>query len=302
MLSEPPGRGLRSAALSGKDKKVRSLLAAAGAQATEQANEMGGALGYDGGTAATPLMLAAMTGHTKVVEALLELAELKVNRQQEFGESALIMAAMEGNAGVVQRLVADLRVDVNLYCAGDMFSASGEGESVRATALMMAAQWGHLGCVEALLGVPGVTVTFEDRIISPLHCAALGDHAGVIRALLNHGVDVNHRQREADGDGPTALFLAAASGNLAAVNELLKEPGVDLDVTRKDSWIRADLKVESPMKGDDAPGMTALQIARFEGYKDVVAVLEAAARAAVVKPSAAHITSNEPSRKKPKRG
>jgi hypothetical protein len=73
--------------------------------------------------------------------------------------------------------------------------------------------------------------------------------------------------------------------------------------------------------------MTALQIARFEGYKDVVAALEAAARAAVVKPSAAHCvaaaagelaqaesvrtahatlpldrTSNEPKRKKPKRG
>ena len=60
------------------------MLAAAGAQAAQQANLMGGALGYYGGMAATPLMLAAIKGHTKVVDALLELAELNVNRQREY--------------------------------------------------------------------------------------------------------------------------------------------------------------------------------------------------------------------------
>lgn len=54
--------------------------------------------------------------------------------------------------------------------------------------------------------------------MSPLHCAALGGHAAVLRALLNGGYNVDATER----NNRTALHLVAQAGFLPAAKVLLE--------------------------------------------------------------------------------
>jgi ankyrin repeat protein len=84
------GTPLANAAMSGKSAVVQFLLAH-GADASAG----------DGGL--TPLMAAVLGGHVDVAEILI-LAGADVNGQNRFGESALLLAEMDGNDAMYQRL------------------------------------------------------------------------------------------------------------------------------------------------------------------------------------------------------
>jgi uncharacterized protein len=87
----------------------------------------------------------------------------------------------------------------------------------------------------------------------PIHDAALGDSAEVIRELVLHGADRNARTRE---DAQTPLYIAAAMGKMKAVEGLV---GLGADMTIKDSQ-----------------GRTPLDAAERAGLTDVVAFLKRA--------------------------
>ena len=90
----------------------------------------------------------------------------------------------------------------------------------------------------------------------PIHDAALGGFAEVIRELATHGADVNARTRD---EGQTPLHTAAVMGKMKAVETLVA--------------LGADLTIK------DSRGRTPLEAAERAGLTDVVAFLRRAAAA-----------------------
>jgi hypothetical protein len=70
------------------------------------------------------------------------------------------------------------------------------------------------------------TCTFRLKLIQALAVASICQHIGIIRAILDNGVDVDARHRSLPG----ALEIAAKSGNSDIV-ELLLEKNVNVNAT-----------------------------------------------------------------------
>ncbi len=90
-----------------------------------------------------------------------------------------------------------------------------------ATALFYAASEGHAGVIRAVLAA-GAEVDVQVReayegMVTPLVMAAEGGHLDAVKALLAAGANVRHRSRS----GKTALTSAAAEGHTAVVSVLI---------------------------------------------------------------------------------
>lgn len=138
-----------------------------------------------------------------------------------------------------------------------------ERDSKGRTALMVAAQLGHVAAVRALLNAgANVRAVDRDRRATPLHYATdsfLEDNAEVMRLLVRAGADVNART----GGGMTPLHFAAFHGHGPAVAYLLSlvvSVYVDLDAV-------------------DEEGYTARRWALANGHDKVAAVISSVNKA-----------------------
>lgn len=123
------------------------------------------------------------------------------------------------------------------------------------TPLMLAAQFGRLDTVQALLDAGAGVDLHEKGRYTALMLAAGNGHADVVRTLLNAGANVNNVEQTR---GWTALIWAAKRGHTSTVRVLL-EHGAETAV-------------------DDDQGRTARAWAEAEGYKGVVALFDDSAR------------------------
>lgn len=94
------------------------------------------------------------------------------------------------------------------------------------SALHEAAFAGHLPCVELLHTAFSNGINTRNRqrgkwMYTPLMCAALRNHADIVRYLLRSGAD----QGVVTADGETALFLAVSRGHIASVLALISDDG-----------------------------------------------------------------------------
>ena len=140
------------------------------------------------------------------VRSLLERG-IDPNSVDERGHQALYLALREGSTQVAAVLMAHpgLRVDAT--------NAAGE------TALMMAALRGNLESAKRLVE-RGSAVNREGW--APLHYAASGPSAAMVRFLLDRGAAID----APSPNGSTALMLAARYGSEESVKVLL-ERGAD---------------------------------------------------------------------------
>jgi ankyrin repeat protein len=174
-------------------------------------------------------------------------------------ESAVADAVMRGDAAAVRTLLRQ---------GADVNAPEGDGMSP----LHLAAERGD-GDLAALLLASGANPRAETRIgrYTPLHVAARGGHATVVRALLDSvsRIDVN----ALTGTGAAPLHFAAASGSAATVTALV-EHGADVNV-RETQW------GQTPLMFAAAAGRTAavkVLLARGADVRAVAKVVDISER------------------------
>lgn len=188
-------------------------------------------------------------------------------------DSALINAAQEGDLKRIRLLLADgANVDAEIgdewtpfpMAAQDYFDtetaktlfgqsatpATSAGQSW--TALMIAAIKGHLDAVRALVEHGAQVNALNNQGWTALRFAVSMDETEILRALLDAGADANI----ADHEGTTALIQAAAE-NIFASLKMLLSAGADLHLK-------------------DHKDQTALMIAERQGHTEIIELLKEA--------------------------
>jgi ankyrin repeat protein len=145
----------------------------------------------------------AACGDRAIVELFLA-AGLNVNARNKDGRSAILLAAQDGRADVVQTLLVH-RADIDQ-------PSQGEYEQGK-TALMFAAQRGHAKIVEMLLDA-GVKVNATNHAgKTALMYAAEAGWTAAVQMLLARGASIDIHTMH----GWTALLFAADEGHAEVV-------------------------------------------------------------------------------------
>ena len=164
----------------------------------------------------TALLIAAESGHDKVVELLLDRGA-NIDKKDYLGMTALMIAAESGHDKVVELLL-------------DRGAHIDEEDIFGGTVLIYAASMniGYQNGIEILqlLLRRGATVDKKDKSgRTPLICAAVSGQENVVELLLAKGASVNEKDRK----GCTALMYAAGEPFQANVVELLLDKGANVD-------------------------------------------------------------------------
>lgn len=199
-VARPCWRALMKAAFSGHDEVIKVLL---------RSEKVGSYADMVVGWEDTPLMNAAMRGHTSSVRLLIQLGRVPLNAPNRMGRTALAEAARHRHLEALKAIMEDNSADVN---AEDVCGR---------TALFDSARRGHADTVSLLLRHPDILV--ENEFYSPLTYAAGKGHTEVVKLLLDSGkIDVHKK----GADGTTLLTNAlswAADGGHEEVIRLLSD-------------------------------------------------------------------------------
>ncbi|KAM4704908.1 uncharacterized protein WCC33_009720 [Rhinophrynus dorsalis] len=157
-------------------------------------------------TKRTPLHLAALNGQLDVCNSLLTM-KADVNATDIHGQTPLHLAAENDHSEVV-KLFLKHRPEL-------VTSANMEGS----TCAHIAAAKGSVAVIKELLkfNKTGVTTARNKTNDStPLHLAAAGGHAEVVKVLLETGASAS----DENGEGMTAIHLAAKNGHINVLEAL----------------------------------------------------------------------------------
>ncbi|KAJ0005825.1 hypothetical protein NQD34_015719 [Periophthalmus magnuspinnatus] len=250
------------------NEDVVELLLEAGADVDETARQDGE---LQSAAAVTPLLAAAAMGHMSTVSKLLFWGA-DVDAIDSEGRTALCLAAAQGSVEVVRALL-DRGLDENhkddlgwtplhaaaceghkIICGVLMEQGSmvrvGEMDIEGRTALILAAQEGHVSTVRLLLDrrCPIDHRAYDGH--SALSAALLEEQTEVAELLMRRGADTDVR----DAEGRPLLYLLVLEGRLEMSTLLLEKGGV-------------------PLESKDAEGRTALHVACWQGSVEMVNLL-----------------------------
>lgn len=195
------------------------------------------------------------------ISALLK-GGARVTARDAFGLTALHHAAQAGLTEVVGFLLDLTR---SLHMPRAPLEAETNAEE---RALHLAAAGGHAACVRCLLQHNANPAHTNYMQQSALHLAVLGGDTKAALATTRElaarewRLDLNPKTR----DGSTPLHLAAAAGHTKMIAQLLAAPNVG----------RRDGERGVVLEATDRRKCTPCDLARAEGFDDVVALLEGA--------------------------
>jgi len=190
----------------------------------------------------TALMLASEYGHIEVVKSLLANGA-NINENGYFGETALILASENRRIEIVKYLLAN-GANIN------------DKDNYGTTALISASQEGPIEIVKSLLA-NGANVNEKDKYgKTALISASQWGHIEIVKSLLANGANINDK----DKYGITALIWAIKKGHIEVVKYLLAN-GANPTIRTNENY-------------NYYPNMTARDIATRENKKEIVLLLE----------------------------
>ena len=222
----------------------------------------------------TPILLAAMEGHERVVQLLLGRKDVKADTADGYGRTPLLCASNRGHEGIVKLLLG--REDVSI----DRADKNGR------TPLLSATESGYEGVVGLLLGQRDINPNTHGNASQTLLLAAsVRGHDGVVKLLLGRE-DVNPDRP--DSGGRTPLAWAAVNGRDGVVKLLLERKDVNPNMPSNSgltplawaAWHGRDRVVKLLLEREDVDpnmpsnnGQTPLSWAAMNGYDRVVKLL-----------------------------
>lgn len=142
-----------------------------------------------------PIVIAADRGNLYEVKRLIRTGT-NINKQDNFGVTALMRAVVKGNGQVVKELL-DAGADVHIKDLGG------------ATALHLATRSGNNTITEMLLKYGANPNATDTQGYSPLERAIKNDKAGIVQSFIKEGADLNKKGK----DGLTPAELAFQGSN-----------------------------------------------------------------------------------------
>jgi len=215
-------------------------------------------------TGSTPLHSAVYWNARKSMEALV-LAGADLNARDFAGASPLFEAVRRQDAESARWL---------LEHGADPSARNDAGR----TPLHDAAKNGDLPVVQLLLAAGANPNVRGDGGATPLHEAVSGDRASVISALTARGADIH--ARNFSGETPLSLALIRGSGILKALLTRDAVLSVDsdgqsvlrviLEAKPSPEFVDIALAAGAQTRERDRMGATALHVAVFQGYTEIV--------------------------------
>jgi ankyrin repeat protein len=125
---------------------------------------------------------AARRGNLEKVNQLIKKDKASVNKSDENGFTALMIAATRGNLDCIKALInAGSKVD----------QADTDGR----TALMFVVQIGHANCLQALIAANAQVNQTDHNGLTALTVAAQNGHSDIMKLLLENGANATHALR-----------------------------------------------------------------------------------------------------------
>ncbi|XP_043247903.1 protein TANC2 [Colletes gigas] len=166
----------------------------------------------------TALTITAANGSTSTVSALLArgASPTAVNAK---GLSPLILAAKEGHWGTAERLLQGTLSSSTDTILDDAVTLLDQRDPAGRTALMLAASEGHTNLIELFLDKGSILESRDKEGLTALCWACVRGRLTAVQNFIDRGADVN----TSDNTGRTPLDLAAFQGNPKLVQLLLEK-------------------------------------------------------------------------------
>ena len=164
--------------------------------------------------------------------------------QSDLGYTDIMLAVIDDKYEKVQSLLATDNAKVNAAVKSGRFKGF--------TAIMFAAESGYENIVELLIKNGAKVDGTEADGRTAIMLAAESGYNKIIELLLENGADVNGTR----ANGKTALMYAAQFGKKETVELLIKNGA----------------KVDAAVKSGRFKGFTAIKLAAYSGYKNIVEV------------------------------
>jgi len=183
------------------------------------------------------LMAAAESNKPDIVDYVLSIPDVDVNKRNHKGSTAILFASFRGNICVLQQLIDFPETDVNLQNDDGL------------NALLYAACYNHFDTAQMLLKEDFVLINVEDNdATTPLLWSCVHEDPRICLALLEKDeIPVNKRNNM----GTSPLLQAANEGFFEMCEALIAQPDIDVNTS-------------------DIHGFTPLMCAASKGYNKIL--------------------------------
>ncbi|KAK3390052.1 ankyrin repeat-containing domain protein [Podospora didyma] len=209
----------------------------------------------------TPLEMAATSGHLEMVNTLLELGA-DVQKSHDGLHGTALTAAVDSKCRSLEV------IEALLNAGADPNQVTLEDSDSYGYPLLHAIQWSDANVTRLLLDKGADVNTQHETLYTPVHMAAVYEETTIIDLLLERGGDVN--------------LVSTPKDLMSSINDVATIEECSITALQKAAWHGNDGVIHKLVdKGaalaivgvDDAPFISALQVAAYMGHVSTVKTL-----------------------------